>query len=68
MRYPRPNPEPPLTLSVREAVRVTGLGKTTLFKLIDTGKLRRVKVGKRTLIPFTDLKKLVAAESEGDAA
>jgi len=61
----RPNPEPPLTLSVREAVRVTGLGKTTLFKLIDTGKLRRVKVGKRTLIPFADLKKLVG---EGDAA
>ena len=68
MHRPRPNPEPPLTLSVREASRVTGLGKTTLFKLIDTGKLRRVKVGKRTLIPFTDLKKLVAAESEGDAA
>jgi excisionase family DNA binding protein len=48
---------------------VTGLGKTTLFKLIDTGRLRRVKIGKRTLIPFDDLQKLVAPrEANGEAA
>jgi len=52
-----------LTLSVREASRVTGLGKTTLFKLINTGELHRVKVGKRTLIRFKDLQKLVASEN-----
>jgi len=47
---------------------VTGLGKTTLFKLINTGELGRVKVGKRTLIRFADLQKLVAAGREDHAA
>ena len=64
MRRPKPNPAPVLTVTVREAVRATGLGKTTLFKLLDEGTLRRVKVGKRTLIPFDELKKLVACEDD----
>ena len=53
-------PAPLLTLTVREALRATGIGRTMLYKLIDTGQLRRVKIGKRTLIPFDDLQKLVA--------
>jgi excisionase family DNA binding protein len=53
-------PEPPLTLTVREALRRTGIGRTTLYKLIDSGQVRRVKVRKRTLILFDDLQKLVA--------
>jgi excisionase family DNA binding protein len=56
-------PAPPLTLTVQDALRVTGIGRTTLYKLIDTGQVRRVKVGKRTLIPFDDLQKLVTPEA-----
>jgi excisionase family DNA binding protein len=67
MRRSKPNPAPLLTLTVREALRATGLGRTTLYKLIDDGKLRRVKIGKRVLIPFDDLKKLVAAGCEEEA-
>jgi excisionase family DNA binding protein len=62
MHKAKPFPAPRLTLTVQEALRATGLGKTTLFKLINTGKLHRVKVGKRTLIPFDELQKLVGRE------
>jgi excisionase family DNA binding protein len=60
---------PPLALTVRNACALSGIGRTLLYKLIDTGQLRRVKVGKRTLIPFDDLQKLVAPrEANGEAA
>lgn len=37
-------------MSVREVRNYTGLSKTTVFKLINEGKLHRVKVLGRTLI------------------
>ena len=62
MHEATPFPAPRLTLTIREALRATGLGKTTLYKLIDDGKVRRVKVGRRTLVWYDDLQKLVAPE------
>ena len=62
MHKAEPFPAARLTITLREAARATGLGRTTIYKLIDEGKLRRVKVGKRSLIVFSDLKKLVAPE------
>jgi excisionase family DNA binding protein len=63
MHEAKPFPAPVLTLTVREALRATGLGRTTLYKLIDSGRVRRVKIGKRVLIPFDDLQKLIAPEA-----
>jgi excisionase family DNA binding protein len=62
MHQANPFPAPRLTLTIREALRATGIGKTTLYKLIDDGKVRRVKIGKRSLIVFEDLQKLVTSE------
>ena len=62
MHEANPFPAPRLTLTIREALRATGLGRTTLYKLIDSGQVRRVKVGKRTLVRYDDLKNLVAPE------
>jgi excisionase family DNA binding protein len=63
MHEAKPFPAPRLTLTIREALRATGIGKTTLYKLIDHGKVRRVKIGKRTLVRYDDLQKLVASEA-----
>jgi excisionase family DNA binding protein len=60
MHEAKPFPAPLLTLTIREALRATGIGKTTLYKLFDSGQVRRVKVGKRTLVRYDDLQKLVA--------
>lgn len=45
--------------SVNEVVSLTGLGRTTVFKLMDEGKLRRRKVGARTLILSEDVDALL---------
>jgi excisionase family DNA binding protein len=49
----------PLTVTVQEARRLTGLGNTTLYRLIGEGKLRTVKVGARTLVIYPSLKLLL---------
>ena len=59
---------PLLTVTVNEALRVTGIGRTLLYELIDLGQLRKVKVGRRTLIRFDDLEKLVSGDSKRSAA
>jgi excisionase family DNA binding protein len=67
MHKAKPFPAPMLTVTVPEALRATGIGRTTLYKLIRSGRLHRVKIGKRALIPFADLQKLVVAEHEDEA-
>lgn len=39
---------------------MTGIGRTTLFKLIAEGKLDARKIGRRTLITDESLKKFIA--------
>jgi excisionase family DNA binding protein len=62
MHEAKPFHAPLLTLTIPEALRAIGIGRSTLYKLIDSGQVRRVKVGKRTLVRYDDLQKLVAPE------
>ena len=55
-------PLEPLAYSVNEAIRVSSLGRTRLYQLINEGKLEARKVGKRTLIPAASLRRLIAGE------
>jgi len=52
----------PLAVSVREACRLSNLGRSTIYKLIQEGRLIPIKIGRRTLIRFDDLVKLVSPE------
>lgn len=45
----------PIAYSVAEAVRVTGLGRTTLYGMMSQGRLPFRKVGNRTLLLRRDL-------------
>jgi excisionase family DNA binding protein len=47
-------------VDVPEACRFTGLGRTFLYQLMDSGKLRYAKVGRRRLIPRAELVRLLA--------
>jgi excisionase family DNA binding protein len=38
----------------------TGLGRTYLYMLMDSGRLTYIKVGKRRLIPRVELRRLLA--------
>ena len=54
-----------LAFSVDEAAESLGVSANTVWKLIRDGVLRKVKVGRRTLIPATSLEELVGPEPEG---
>lgn len=52
-------PEPVL-LSPEEAAAVLGVGRSTIYRLIDEGTLRRMLIGRRALIPRADIDSYIA--------
>lgn len=48
-----------LAYTPREAAAATGLGMTTIYALMKEGRLRRVKIGRSTVIPRSSLVALV---------
>lgn len=52
----------PIAYSIADACRVSSIGKTRLYQLINEGKLEARKLGKRTLIPAESLRRLIAGE------
>ncbi|AJA09746.1 MULTISPECIES: helix-turn-helix domain-containing protein [Sphingopyxis] len=48
----------PLTVRISTAVKLTGISRSRIYELIESGDLDTVKVGRSTLIPFKSLKAL----------
>ena len=48
----------PLTVRIPVAVKLTGIGRSKLYKLIRAGELDVVKVGTATLVTMTSLRRL----------
>jgi excisionase family DNA binding protein len=48
-----------LSVTIPEAVAMTGIGRSSLYRLFAEGKLTPRKSGKRTLVLFSDLKRYV---------
>jgi excisionase family DNA binding protein len=46
-----------ITVTISEAVRLSGLGRTTLYELLKSGELPKRKCGGKTLILVADLKR-----------
>ena len=61
---PPPQLSTAISYTIPDACAVTGIGTTKLYELINAGQIRLVKVGRRSLIPASDLRNLV----EGIAA
>ena len=55
----------PLTVRISTAVRITGLSRSRIYELIQSGDLDTVKVGRATLVQFESLKALVGDRSGG---
>ena len=45
----------PITVRVREACQLTGIGRSKLYELIAAGEIEIIKVGTITLVPITSL-------------
>lgn len=68
-----PQAAPPIErqgLRIEEAAHALGCGRTTVFKLIREGRLRVVKLGTRTIVPRSEVARLLTGETacNGDAA
>ncbi len=51
---------PAIAYRIEEAAKALCLGRTTLYRLIREGKLKVIKVGKRTLISASELEAFLA--------
>jgi excisionase family DNA binding protein len=51
----------PLTVRISTAVRITGLSRSRIYELIQSGDLDTVKVGRATLVQYASLKALTTA-------
>lgn len=52
--------EYPIMVTIKEALRLSGLGRTTLYELLKTKKVASAKVGARRLVSYASLKDLLA--------
>lgn len=53
----------PLTVTVAVARQISGLGNTTIWALIKSQKLESTQIGRRRLISYTSLEKLLSPKS-----
>ncbi|WP_341896607.1 helix-turn-helix domain-containing protein [Sphingobium sp. YR657] len=49
----------PLTVRIPDAIRMTGIGRSKLYELIQSGDIEIVKIGSATLIPVESLRQLI---------
>jgi excisionase family DNA binding protein len=50
----------PQSISISDAARAIGIGRTKLYELINTGDLKTLKIGRRTLVSAASIKALVS--------
>lgn len=60
MHHDAPAPLVPLAHAVPDACRRIGVGRTKLYQLLEAGEIRAIKIGTKTLIPDSELQRLVA--------
>jgi hypothetical protein len=60
----------PLAVSISDAVRLSGIGRTSLYIAIQRGALKVKKCGRRTLVPVASIRELLDSlpTSEGQNA
>jgi len=49
----------PLLYSIQDATRLLSVGRSSLYYLIAAGKIRPLKIGRRTLIPAQELQRFI---------
>lgn len=49
----------PLAVTVSIALNLTGIGRTKLYQLIDNGAVESIMIGRRRLINYASLERLV---------
>ena len=51
----------PLAVSINDAAKTLGLGRTSIYAMINDGRLDAFKLGRRTLVTTESIRRLVTA-------
>lgn len=60
------NMEPPLAVSIRDATKIVGIGRSLIYMEISAGRLKLTKVGRRSLLRVSDLNAWLDARANAD--
>lgn len=52
----------PISVRIREACRLTGIGRSKFYELVASGDIEVIKVGAMTLVPFDGLRAFIDRE------
>lgn len=52
--------QPPISVTIPDAVRASGMSRTSIYEALKRGDLTARKAGRRTLISFSDLQAYLA--------
>ncbi len=55
----------PMVVGVGDAMKMLSIGRTKLYDLINTGELKTVRIGSRTLIKVADIEAFIEKNLEG---
>lgn len=56
-----------VAIPVSEFCRVTGLGRTKAYELINSKKIKSVLIGRRRLVLVSSIRRLLSEEAQHDA-
>ena len=51
--------------SIAETARILGLGRTTIYRHLDTGALEAIKIGRRRLVLLEQIEAVIAKHKKG---
>lgn len=51
-----------IAVSINQAARALGIGRSTIYKLINEGRLETIKIGRRQLIKASSLHNLASQQ------
>jgi excisionase family DNA binding protein len=52
----------PLAVSINDTVRMLGIGRTSIYRMIKDGRLEAFNLGRRTLVRVESIRRLVEAQ------
>ena len=52
----------PVSVRIRDACRLTGIGRSKFYELVASGDIEVIKVGAMTLVPFDGLREFIDRE------
>jgi excisionase family DNA binding protein len=54
--------EPPLLAGIKQSATIAGIGRDAMYELVRTGRIRSVAVGRKRLIPRSELEAWIERE------